>query len=338
MNRSKSHSWLGLIFWLVFGVAPLALAPLYGAVSRAAPVAGAPKGAPLPAVTPTVVPTQSVDEGENGHSRRPQWPFESAAPLPTRVPVVEGAGGAPAIGAAATGIWVNSVDDEINRDGDCSLREAIVAANTDHRVDACYAGSGADVIYLQVRATYTLTLIDNRTMGANALPEITTQITIQGRGATIKRGESAPKMRFFYVAPSARLTLRNLTLLNGTAQGGSGGGGKGSGGGGGGMGGAVLNQGALYVVNCTMLENKAIGGNAGGSGSGGGGGGGGIGGSGGDGGAGGGGGGGFGDGGRGGEGDQGAGVAGYPPDGGGGGGMLRVGGGAGYGGAPGGAS
>src|SRR3970282_626777 len=41
---------------------------------------------------------------------------------------------------------VNPTADELNADGDCSLREAITAANTDAPVDACPSGSGADTI------------------------------------------------------------------------------------------------------------------------------------------------------------------------------------------------
>jgi len=43
--------------------------------------------------------------------------------------------GAPATALAAT-ITVNTTVDELNSDGDCSLREAIQAANTDAAVDA----------------------------------------------------------------------------------------------------------------------------------------------------------------------------------------------------------
>ena len=48
-------------------------------------------------------------------------------------------GGRPA--QAAT-INVNTADDELNTDGDCSLREAIRSANLDTAVDACNAGAG----------------------------------------------------------------------------------------------------------------------------------------------------------------------------------------------------
>ena len=46
----------------------------------------------------------------------------------------------------AANIVVNTTDDELNSDGDCSLREAIQAANTDQAVDACPAGSEGDTI------------------------------------------------------------------------------------------------------------------------------------------------------------------------------------------------
>jgi len=46
---------------------------------------------------------------------------------------------------AAT-ITVNTTDDELSTDGDCSLREAIQAANVDAAVDACPAGIGSDTI------------------------------------------------------------------------------------------------------------------------------------------------------------------------------------------------
>ncbi len=51
----------------------------------------------------------------------------------------------PAI-AWSTVITVLSARDELNQDGDCSLREAIQSANQDQSFDACEAGSGADII------------------------------------------------------------------------------------------------------------------------------------------------------------------------------------------------
>jgi len=62
----------------------------------------------------------------------------------------------PVPAARAAAINVNTPDDELNGDGDCSLREAIQAANTDAVVDACAAGSGADTIDVPA-GTYTVT-------------------------------------------------------------------------------------------------------------------------------------------------------------------------------------
>jgi len=53
-------------------------------------------------------------------------------------------------------IGVTTTNDAVPGDGECSLREAIIAANTDNITDACPAGSGADVITLTT-GTYVLT-------------------------------------------------------------------------------------------------------------------------------------------------------------------------------------
>src|SRR4051794_32285608 len=53
------------------------------------------------------------------------------------------AAGGPAL---ASDIDVTTTNDAVEVSGDCSLREAIAAADTDTTVDACAAGSGADTI------------------------------------------------------------------------------------------------------------------------------------------------------------------------------------------------
>jgi CSLREA domain-containing protein len=62
--------------------------------------------------------------------------------------------------AVTTVIPVTTTADEFNGDGDCSLREAIVAANTNTATDSCPAGSSAstDTIELAAGDTYLLTL------------------------------------------------------------------------------------------------------------------------------------------------------------------------------------
>src|SRR5688572_5263201 len=57
----------------------------------------------------------------------------------------------------AAGITVNTTADEDNTGANCSLREAVTAANTDMAYGGCTAGSGADIITLPA-GTYTLTI------------------------------------------------------------------------------------------------------------------------------------------------------------------------------------
>ncbi len=164
------------------------------------------------------------------------------------------------VSAAAT-IIVTSTANTIANDGLCTLREAIIAANTDAAFNGCPAGSGGDTIVLQANATYTLDVVDNTDYGPNGLPSIATPITITGQGATIARGAGAPDFRLAYISPAGSLTLLDMTLRNGRAQGGAGGpSGNGSGGGGAGLGGALFNRGTLTLHGCTLIDNAAIGG------------------------------------------------------------------------------
>src|SRR5262245_14278903 len=64
-----------------------------------------------------------------------------------------------AVPAQATTILVDSTADDTATNGNCTLREAVLAANLNLIRDACPAGSpGADTILLQFDGTYLLTL------------------------------------------------------------------------------------------------------------------------------------------------------------------------------------
>src|SRR5918994_5103801 len=62
--------------------------------------------------------------------------------------------------AWAANITVTTPDDELNTDGDCSLREAVEAADTNAAVDGCAAGSDTqrDTINFRVGQEATITL------------------------------------------------------------------------------------------------------------------------------------------------------------------------------------
>jgi hypothetical protein len=144
-----------------------------------------------------------------------------------------------------------------------TLTDAINAANND---------TNGQKYIIQLQPTTYLTGInpDNGWYGGNAFPAITSNITIQGNGATINRTpHQTNPMRFFFVAGETdlnpglspgSLTLEDLTLENGQAQGG----GSALGGGGLGAGGAIFNLGSLSLVGVTLSSNQAIGGSSGG--------------------------------------------------------------------------
>ena len=96
--------------------------------------------------------------------------------------------------ATAATITVTTSDPSIIADGQCSLIEAIINANNDAATfPDCAAGSGADTIVLPANANVTLSAVHTASyFGGLGLPPITSQITIEGNGATIARQENAP--------------------------------------------------------------------------------------------------------------------------------------------------
>lgn len=140
----------------------------------------------------------------------------------------------------AASIVVNTPTDELNSDGDCSLREAIQAANTDSAVDACTMGSGTDVITVPA-GTYTLSLAgagENANLTGDL--DITSNLTINGAGnfATIIDGNGTD--RVVEVRPGATTLIRDITIQNGNSSG-------------------ILNRGTLTLRNSTVTNNSISG-------------------------------------------------------------------------------
>lgn len=128
------------------------------------------------------------------------------------------------------------------------------------------------VITLMAGCTYALDTANNVRMGPNALPVISTNVTIDGgaQGATIRRASGAPEMRLAYVANlmfppnlQGQLTLRNVRVSGFVARGGNTATASFSGGGGMGAGGAILSSGATTLIGVTMDGNAAYGGMSG---------------------------------------------------------------------------
>ena len=146
-------------------------------------------------------------------------------------------------------IIVNTVEDELNADCDCSLREAIISANTDTAVDGCLAGEGKDTIVLP-SGIYTLTISSDyidEDLAFNGDLDINDSLTISGEDSIIS---SAANSRIFEVVTSSiQVTLNNITIRNGWGQidgsyyyG---------------IGGGILNRGALTINSSTVSDNNA---------------------------------------------------------------------------------
>lgn len=124
--------------------------------------------------------------------------------------------------AYADTITVDTIDDELNDDGDCSLREAVVAANTDTAVDNCTAGSGSDTITVPP-GTYTLSLAGAGEDAAQTGDlDLTADVTINGSGQNDTVIDGANADRVFDVPSGVQATISGVTVKNGSATSGGG--------------------------------------------------------------------------------------------------------------------
>jgi CSLREA domain-containing protein len=147
----------------------------------------------------------------------------------------------------AVSILVDTAVDDDTSNGNCSLREAITAANTGSAIDGCSAGSLID----------TITFADNYTITLDSqLPQITSNIIITGNGAantiiqasscnpvTLSGGCTPATYGVLDVADGifAFLTINNLTIANGNTT----------------EGGGIDNAGRLVVSNAIFSSNFA---------------------------------------------------------------------------------
>ncbi|MBD2311394.1 DUF4347 domain-containing protein [Desertifilum sp. FACHB-1129] len=133
---------------------------------------------------------------------------------------------------------VNSLlDNTTPNDGLVTLREAILAANSNSTTDLGDTGTGNDTIIFDIPgiAPYTLTL-------ANSI-NITSNLQINGLGEDnlIISGNNATQI--FNIGNNSTVTLRDLTLANGNIAAG--------------FGGAINNSGNLTLINSTIRDSAA---------------------------------------------------------------------------------
>ena len=120
---------------------------------------------------------------------------------------------------AAVSILVTTTTDELNSDGDCSLREAIRAANLNVVVDACPAGSAAsaDIITLQSAATYSFSQAGTDDTAIDGDLDIAGDLILKGANATVQAGTTTANGidRVFQVLSGNEVAMEALTIRHG---------------------------------------------------------------------------------------------------------------------------
>src|SRR5690606_29185806 len=109
---------------------------------------------------------------------------------------------------------------------DCTLVDAVEAASSDEAVGGCPAGSGGGVVQLPAGSTIDLAA---SVEGDNALPVVRRSVTIEGRGARVRRDPALPcdgaaDFRLAEVVDGGVLTLDDVTFEGGCPPAGEAGG------------------------------------------------------------------------------------------------------------------
>lgn len=145
---------------------------------------------------------------------------------------------------AAT-ITVNTTVDENGAGANCSLREAIQAANTDAAFGGCTAGAGADTINFSALFNTAQTI-----QSSVAELTVSTAITINGPGANLLTLQNVipagANSRVFRVTTAGNLTMSGVAVTGGNTISGNGGAG-------------ILVSGAANLTNVYVNGNSADG-------------------------------------------------------------------------------
>jgi CSLREA domain-containing protein len=133
---------------------------------------------------------------------------------------------------ADTALVVDTLEDELKNDGDCSLREALTAANYNAEVDACGGGNlVSDTITFNISGTITL---------SDELSVIAGEPLVINGGETITVSGNH-SVRVFFTEDDSELSLFNLSVARGDAS----------------DGGGIWNFGKLTIDHCRFNHNTA---------------------------------------------------------------------------------
>jgi CSLREA domain-containing protein len=141
-----------------------------------------------------------------------------------------------------TTIDVTTTNDDLTNNGNCSLREAIRAANTDTAVDACPAGGSVDTILIPA-GVYTLSIAGaNENADQTGDLDLTGNLTIRGVDVHTTIIDGHQLDRIFDIQPLATITIADLTIENGASGDSSGG--------------AILHNGAALALSHVKLRGN----------------------------------------------------------------------------------
>ncbi len=147
-----------------------------------------------------------------------------------------------AVSVSAATILVTTTVDENGTGPDCSLREAIHAANTDSAYGGCSSGvAGADIISLPPGIyTYGSQSIIFSEISIQAENPLTT--IIQANACNPVESACSPTSLIFYIGPSGMLNLSNLTVRHGNETTSN-------------NGGVIFNFGSLSILGSIITAN-----------------------------------------------------------------------------------
>lgn len=178
---------------------------------------------------------------------RPLYIFLSAVLLTSAAALALPASDAPAGGPT---IFIDETADELNNDGDCSLREAVKATRENVAVDGCPAGhfAGPDTIVLESGTTYALSIEgdgadegDLNTGGASANPLFIRSEPGPGNAIIDANGIH----RVLTVSFGGEVEIQNVTFTGGDAPPLTAGGG------------GIQNNGTLHLISVQVVNNSS---------------------------------------------------------------------------------
>lgn len=137
---------------------------------------------------------------------------------------------------------------------ECTLRDAIAAAETDTATGGCPAGYDADTILLPpgeivLTEVHTDELETSR-HGPTGLPLITTEMEILGDGTTIRRAPDAPEFRIFYVSSDEGFEMSGVVIRGGKLTDGE-------------QGAGMLASGLVTLIDVDFEDNEVLHGDGG---------------------------------------------------------------------------